>query len=42
MGALFRSRHRSRYIKKRLEWVGHAVRMGQGRTVKKVFDSALE
>jgi hypothetical protein len=25
--------------KKRLEWVGHVVRMDQGRTVKKIFES---
>jgi hypothetical protein len=27
--------------KKRLGWVGHAVRVGQGRAVKKVFESKL-
>jgi hypothetical protein len=31
------------YIKnKRLEWIGHEVRMGQGRTVKKIFESKPE
>jgi len=25
--------------KKRLEWTGHVVRMGQGRTVKKIFET---
>jgi len=25
--------------KKSLEWVGHVVRMDQGRTVKKIFES---
>jgi hypothetical protein len=25
--------------KKRLEWIGHMVRMDQGRTVKKIFGS---
>jgi hypothetical protein len=25
--------------KKRLEWIGHVVRMGQGRTIKKVLES---
>jgi hypothetical protein len=28
--------------KKRLEWVGHVMRMGHGRVVKKVFGSKLE
>jgi hypothetical protein len=28
--------------RKRLEWVGHAARMGQGRTVKKGFESKPE
>ena len=28
--------------KKRLEWIGHVVRMDQGRTVKKIFESKLE
>jgi len=28
--------------KKILEWIGHVVRMDQGRTVKKVFGSELE
>jgi len=28
--------------KKQLEWIGHAVRIDQGRTVKKVFESKLE
>jgi hypothetical protein len=27
---------------KRLQWIGHVVRMGQGRTVKKVFESKPE
>ena len=25
--------------KKRLDWTGHVVRMNQGRTVKKIFES---
>ena len=28
--------------KKRLEWIGHAVRMDQGRRVMKVIESKLE
>ena len=28
--------------KKRLEWTGHVVRIDQGRTVKKIFESKLE
>ena len=28
--------------KKRLEWIGHVVRMDQGRTVKKIFESKPE
>ena len=28
--------------KKRLEWNGHVVRMNQGRTAKKIFESKLE
>jgi ribosomal 50S subunit-associated protein YjgA (DUF615 family) len=28
--------------KKQLEWIGRIVRMDQGRTVKKVFESKLE
>jgi hypothetical protein len=28
--------------KKRLEWIGHLVRMDHGRAVKKIFDSKLE
>jgi hypothetical protein len=28
--------------KKRLEWIGHLVRMGQGKTVKKIFLSKPE
>jgi hypothetical protein len=36
-GAIYRSRHSSGYFKKRLEWVGHVVRMDQGGAVKK-FD----
>jgi len=28
--------------KKRLEWIGHVVRMNQGRTVKKIYESKLE
>ena len=28
--------------KKRLEWVGHVVRMDQGRIVKKIFESKPE
>jgi hypothetical protein len=28
--------------KKRLEWVGHVVRMDRGRTVKKISESKLE
>ena len=28
--------------KKRLDWVGHVVRMDQGSTAKKVFESKLE
>ena len=28
--------------KKRLEWVGHVVRMDRGRTVKKIFGSKLD
>ena len=28
--------------KKRLEWIGHVVRMNQGRTVKKISESKLE
>jgi hypothetical protein len=28
--------------KKRLEWIGLVVRMDQGRTVKKIFESKLE
>jgi len=27
---------------KRLEWTGHVVRMGQGRTVKKILESKPE
>jgi len=27
---------------KRLEWIGHVVRMDQGRTVKKIFGSKLD
>jgi len=27
---------------KRLEWIGHVLRMDQGRTVKKMFESKLE
>ena len=29
-------------IKKRLEWIGHVVRMEQGRTVMKIFESRPE
>jgi hypothetical protein len=28
--------------KKRLGWIGHVVRMDQGRTVKKIFGSRLD
>ena len=28
--------------RKRLEWIGHVVRMDQGRTVKKIFESKQE
>jgi len=28
--------------KKRLDWTGHVVRMNQGRTVKKIFESKPE
>jgi hypothetical protein len=28
--------------RKRLEWIGHVVRMDQGRTVKKIFESKPE
>jgi len=28
--------------KKRLDWIGHVVRMNQGRTVKKIFESKPE
>jgi hypothetical protein len=29
-------------INKRLEWIGHAVRIDQGRVVKKIFESKPE
>ena len=29
-------------VKKKLEWIGHVVRMDQGRTVKKIFESKTE
>ena len=28
--------------KETLEWIGHVVRINQGRTVKKIFESKLE
>jgi hypothetical protein len=28
--------------KKRLKWIGHLVRMDQGRTVQKIFEKKLE
>jgi hypothetical protein len=37
---MIRSRHGSRYFKKRMEWIGHVVRMNHEGAVKK-FDSKM-
>jgi hypothetical protein len=43
MKELYKDIHIVAEIKeKRLEWIGHVVRMDQGRTVKKIFESKPE
>jgi hypothetical protein len=43
MGELYKDLHIVADIKeKRLQWIGHVVRMDQGRTVKKIFERKPE
>jgi len=43
MRELYKDLHIVAEIKeKRLEWIGHVVRMDQGRAVKKIFESKPE
>jgi hypothetical protein len=43
MGELYKDLHIVADIKeKRLQWAGYVVRMDQGRTVKKIFESKPE